>query len=100
MASRLKKLSAGLNIDRSLSQEGNELSLADDNDDFLNVFTGSLSFGQRDASLNFGKLGLYSQKEPKSKIALVYSDIWFPDPDYGFSDSDSRRHVLPLVATS
>lgn len=58
MASRLKKLSAGLNIDRSLSQEGNELSLADDNDDFLDVFTGSLSFGQRDASLNFGKLSI------------------------------------------
>ena len=48
MASRLKKLGVGLNIDESLTAEGaeSELSLADDTDEFADSFSGTLSFSE------------------------------------------------------
>ena len=61
MTSATSRLSKDLNIDDSLSCDGvdSELSLADDTDDFLDVFSGgTLKFGEqhRNASLDFGKL--------------------------------------------
>ena len=58
MTSTTKAFSRDLNIDDSLSTDGvdSELSLAD-NDDLLDVFSGTLAFGEqhRNISLNFGR---------------------------------------------
>ena len=57
MASTMKAFSKDLNIDDSLSTDGvdSELSLAED--DLLDVFSGTLAFGEqhRNISLNFGR---------------------------------------------
>ena len=60
MTSATKKFSKDLNIDGNLTTDGadSELSLVDDTHDFLDVFSGTLTFGEqhRNASLDFGKM--------------------------------------------
>ena len=107
MASTMKAFSKDLNIDDSLSTDGvdSELSLAED--DLLDVFSGTLAFGEqhRNISLNFGRsIYIFCSNVTGYQIASLgsaivkYKDFTVQGSLTIFSIKCNSRHLAVKVA--